>query len=214
MYTYRLTRLLAALLLLVGGLSISLPAAASAPAQGKTVVVEAADGLVFEPATITINVGDTVTWRNTDDVPHTSTSEDEVWDSGALAAGEEFSFTFEEAGTYPYFCEFHPGMEGTVVVQEAAQQEEATQEEEPEATAVPEETTEEEEPAATAVPEDTTEGDEQGGRDDDKQDEDKPEGMPETGAGGMASGGIPVPGIFAALSVLFMGIYGLLRRRS
>ncbi len=210
MYIHRLTRLLAALLLLVAGFTIS----SSARAQGKTVVVEAADGLVFEPATITINVGDTVTWRNTDDVPHTSTSEDEVWDSGALAAGEEFSFTFEEAGTYPYFCEFHPGMEGTVVVQEAAQQEEATQEEEPEATAVPEETTEEEEPAATAVPEDTTEGDEQGGRDDDKQDEDKPEDMPETGAGGMAGGSVPVPGIFAAFSLLFACAYGLLRRRS
>ncbi len=214
MYTYRLTRVLAALLLLVGGLSVSLPVAASAPAQGKTAVVEAADGNVFEPATITISVGDTVTWRNTDDVPHTSTSEDEVWDSGALAAGEEFSFTFEEAGTYPYFCEFHPGMEGTVVVQEADQQEEATQEEEPVATAVPEETTEQEEPAATAVPEDTTEGDEQGGTGDDKQDEDKPEDMPETGAGGMAGGSVPVPGIVATFSLLFACAYGLLRRRS
>ncbi|MDP9381650.1 MAG: hypothetical protein M3Q29_16170, partial [Chloroflexota bacterium] len=95
--------------------------------------------------------------------------------------------------------------EGTVVVQEAAQQEEATQEEEPEATAVPEETTEEEEPAATAVPEDTTEGEEQG---------EMPKHTPETGAGGMAGGGIPVPGIFAAFSLLFACAYGLSRRRS
>ncbi len=195
MYAYRLTRLLAALLLLIGGLTISSPAGASTIAQGETMVVEAADGNVFEPATVTINVGDTVTWRNTDDVPHTSTSDDGVWDSGALAAGEEFSFTFEEAGTFPYFCEFHPGMEGTVVVQEAAQQEEPA---------------EEEEPAATEVPEETTEGDQQGGAGDDQQDDVE---MPDTGAGGMAGGGLPIGNAAAAASLLLAGGYALLKRR-
>ncbi len=235
MHIHRLTGLLAALLLLVGGLTISSPAGASITAQGETVVVEAADGNVFEPATITINVGDTVTWRNTDDVPHTSTSEDEVWDSGALGEGEEFSFTFEEAGTFPYFCEFHPGMEGTVVVQEAAQQEEPAQEEEPTAVAEP---TAEQEPVATEVPEDTTEGDQQGDTQDDQQGDDQqggsgddqqgddqqgdtqddqqgemPEGTADTGAGGMAGGGVPVAAILAAFSLLFAGAYGLLRRQ-
>ena len=214
MYIHRLTRLLAALLLLVAGFTISSPARA----QGETVVVEAADGNVFEPATITITVGDTVTWRNTDDVPHTSTSEDEVWDSGTLAAGEEFSFTFEEAGTYPYFCEFHPGMEGTVVVQEATQQEEeTTQEEEPVATAVPEEATEQEETAATEVPEDTTEGDQQGDAQDDQQggdtQQDEDVQMPDTGAGGMAGGGLPIGNAAAAASLLLAGGYALLKRR-
>ncbi|MDP9352905.1 MAG: cupredoxin family copper-binding protein [Chloroflexota bacterium] len=228
MHIHRLTRLLAALLLLVGGLAITLPARA----QGETVVVEAADGNVFEPATITINVGDTVTWRNTDDVPHTSTSEDEVWDSGALGEGEEFSFTFEEVGTYGYFCEFHPGMEGTVVVQEAAQQEEPAQEEEPTAVAEP---TAEQEPAATEVPEDTTEGDQQGGSGDDQQGDgqqggsgddqqgddqqgddqqgEMPDHTPETGAGGIAGGGVPIAGILATFSLLFAGAYGLVRRQ-
>ncbi len=197
MYAYRLTRLLAALLLLIGGLTISSPAGASTIAQGETMVVEAADGNVFEPATVTINVGDTVTWRNTDDVPHTSTSDDGVWDSGALAAGEEFSFTFEEAGTFPYFCEFHPGMEGTVVVQEAAQQEE---------------------PAATEVPEETTEGDQQGDVQDDQQagagdDQQGHVEMPDTGAGGMAGGGLPIGNAAAAASLLLAGGYFLLKRR-
>ncbi len=212
MYIHRLTRVLAVLLLLVGGLAVT----STARAQGETVVVEAADGNVFEPATITISVGDTVTWRNTDDVPHTSTSEDELWDSGTLGAGEEFSFTFEEAGTYAYFCEFHPGMEGTVVVQEAAQQEE--------------EVTEEEDPAATAMPEATTEADQQGDTQDDQQGDDQqggsgddqqgddqqgemPEGTAETGAGGMAGGGVPVAGILATFSLLFAGAYGLVRRQ-
>jgi plastocyanin len=218
MHIHRFTGLLAALLLLVGGLTISSPAGASITAQGETVVVEAADGNVFEPATVTVSVGDTVTWRNTDDVPHTSTSDDGAWDSGALAPGEEFSFTFEEAGTYPYFCEFHPGMEGTVVVQEAAQQEETTQEAEPTAVAEP---TAEQEPSATEVPEETTEGDQQGdakdgqeaGAGDDQQGE-MPGHTPETGAGGMAGGGVPIAGVFAAFSLLFAGAYGLLRGRS
>jgi plastocyanin len=193
-------RLFVALLVLAAGATVSSPIRA----QGETAVVEAADGNVFEPATITINVGDTVTWRNIDDVPHTSTSDDGVWDSGALAAGEEFSFTFEEAGTYPYFCEFHPGMEGTVVVQEAAQQEDTTEEAEP---------TAEQEPAATEVPEETTEGDQQGGAGDDQQGE-MPDHTPETGAGGMAGGVVPIAGVFAAFSLLFAGAYGLLRGRS
>ena len=211
MYIHRLTRVLAALLLLVGGLAITSPARA----QGETVVVEAADGNVFEPATITINVGDTVTWRNTDDIPHTSTSEDEVWDSGALGAGEEFSFTFEEAGTYGYFCEFHPGMEGTVVVQEAAQQEETAEEEEPAATPVPEATTEADQQGDAQ--DDQQGDDQQGGSGDDQQGDDQQGEMPEdtadTGAGGMAGGGVPVAGILVTFSLLFAGAYGLLRRQ-
>ncbi len=206
MYIHRLTRVLAVLLLLVGSLAVTLPARA----QGETVVVEAADGNVFEPATITISVGDTVTWRNTDNVPHTSTSEDELWDSGALGAGEEFSFTFEEAGTYAYFCEFHPGMEGTVVVQEAAQQEEVTEEEDPAATVVPEATTETDQQGDTQ--DDPQGDDQQGGSGDDQQGE-MPDGTADTGAGGMAGGGVPVAGILATFSLLFAGAYGLVRRQ-
>ncbi len=214
MYTNRLTGLLAALMLLIGGLTISSPAGASITAQGETVVVEAADGNVFEPATITINVGDTVTWRNTDDVPHTSTSDDGVWDSGALAPGEEFSFTFEEAGTFPYFCEFHPGMEGTVVVQEAAQQEEPAEEAEPTAVAEP---TAEEEPAATAVPEETTEGDQQGDAQDDQQagagdDQQDDVEMPDTGAGGTAGGGMGTVLVVLLAGVLLLAVGGFRAR--
>lgn len=74
-------------------------------------------GLAFSPETLTIAPGTTVTWVSADpDLPHTSNSDDEVWSSGNLNDGEEFSFTFEEAGTFPYFCEVHPTMTGTIVV--------------------------------------------------------------------------------------------------
>jgi glucose/arabinose dehydrogenase/plastocyanin len=70
----------------------------------------------FQPATLTINPGDTVTWVNNDTAAHTSTSDTGVWDSGTLASGQSFSFTFTSPGSFPYHCEFHPGMLGTIVV--------------------------------------------------------------------------------------------------
>lgn len=70
----------------------------------------------FIPDDLTIAVGSTVTWTNTDTVPHTSTSDAAGWNSGTVAAGGQFSFVFPTAGTFPYHCTIHPGMVGTVVV--------------------------------------------------------------------------------------------------
>jgi plastocyanin len=79
--------------------------------------IEIAD-LAFDPDTLTVAVGTTVTWVSADpDLPHTSTSDDELWASGTLNEGDEFPFTFEEAGTFAYFCEVHPAMTGTIVVE-------------------------------------------------------------------------------------------------
>jgi plastocyanin len=59
-----------------------------------------------------------VTWVHADpNLPHTATSDDDVFDSGSMSEGDEFSFTFEEAGTYAYFCQVHPTMRGTIVVE-------------------------------------------------------------------------------------------------
>jgi plastocyanin len=75
----------------------------------------------FSPATVTVNVGDTVTWTNQESgVPHTTTSDTAVWDSGTLTTGQSFSFTFTQAGTFTYHCTIHPNMTGTVIVQQAA----------------------------------------------------------------------------------------------
>jgi plastocyanin len=71
----------------------------------------------FDPDTLTVPVGSTVTWENGDSISHTSTSDDGVWDSGTLDEGGEFSFTFDEAGTFTYFCEIHTSMTGTIVVE-------------------------------------------------------------------------------------------------
>jgi plastocyanin len=74
------------------------------------------DNFVFGPQTLTVPVGTTVTWTNSDDIPHTSVSTDGVFKSKVLDTDDKFSFTFTKAGTYPYYCTIHPKMTGTVVV--------------------------------------------------------------------------------------------------
>jgi len=72
----------------------------------------------YTPQTITIPVGGSVTWVNNDSAPHTATAQDrEVLQSGTLNQGDSFTQTFDTPGTYEYFCEFHPNMSGTVIVE-------------------------------------------------------------------------------------------------
>jgi len=75
------------------------------------------DNFVFGPQTLTVPVGTTVTWTNSDDIPHTSVSTEGVFKSKVLDTDEKFSYTFTKAGTYAYYCTIHPKMTGKVVVQ-------------------------------------------------------------------------------------------------
>ena len=85
------------------------------------------DGFKFDPAQITIKVGQTVVWKNVGSNPHTVTADDQkTFDSGAdpskyIGPGGTFEFTFTQPGTYAYYCRLHgtpggAGMSGTVVV--------------------------------------------------------------------------------------------------
>ena len=69
-------------------------------ARSATHAIEIGDGF-FSPAALTVSVGDTVTWRNVDDSPHTVTASG-AFDSGNLNGGQTFSHTFDEAGTFTY----------------------------------------------------------------------------------------------------------------
>jgi plastocyanin len=72
----------------------------------------------YNPNVIEIATGDTITWTNQDEVPHTATGEDrDVLQSGTIAPGASFSQAFPNAGEFGFFCEFHPNMTGTIVVQ-------------------------------------------------------------------------------------------------
>jgi len=73
---------------------------------------------VYGPDPVTVQVGGKVTWLNEDTAPHTATADDGSFDTGTLERGKIKSETFKQAGTYPYFCEIHPTMHGTVEVVE------------------------------------------------------------------------------------------------
>ena len=75
------------------------------------------DNFAFGPDTLTVAVGTTVTWTNRDDIPHTVVSTDGVFKSKVRDTDETFSYKFEKAGTYSYYCSVHPKMTGKVVVQ-------------------------------------------------------------------------------------------------
>ncbi|WP_413809093.1 cupredoxin family copper-binding protein [Streptomyces sp. OE57] len=79
-------------------------------------------GYAFGPRTLTISVGDTVTWVNQDTAPHDvkTTSGPAAIHSPMLDKGETWSFTFTAAGSYGYLCTVHPGMTGSLVVKPAA----------------------------------------------------------------------------------------------
>ncbi|MEA2511104.1 MAG: hypothetical protein QOJ59_591 [Thermomicrobiales bacterium] len=73
----------------------------------------------FDPSSVTIEAGGTVTWTNVGDAPHTVTSDDGTFDSGELANGDTFSSTFDEPGTYTYHCDIHPDMTAEIIVTES-----------------------------------------------------------------------------------------------
>jgi plastocyanin len=93
--------------------------APAAWAQGQEVTVGMEDNY-FDEADITVEAGTTVTWVQRGQYGHTTTSYDGLWDSGLIEGNTDgtFSYTFDEPGTYEYFCGPHEdvGMVGTVTV--------------------------------------------------------------------------------------------------
>jgi len=89
------------------------PSHASPPAP-TTITVK---NFMFTPTSATIKAGDTVTWVNEDDDPHTVVSDTGAFRSGAIDTHEAFSFEFDKPGIYHFTCSIHPQMVGTVVVQ-------------------------------------------------------------------------------------------------
>ncbi len=99
--------------LVIGGLVNRLAhAEATQPAPAEVKI----DNFSFGPVLLTVAPGTTVTWTNRDDIPHTVVADDKTFKSKTLDTDEKFSYTFDKAGTYPYFCSIHPHMTGTIVV--------------------------------------------------------------------------------------------------
>ena len=95
--------------------TVDMPAGTSVPGCEET-------NECYIPASVTVNVGDTVEWVNSDTAAHTVTSGSPadgptgVFDSSLVLGGAVYAFTFEEAGSYDYFCMVHPWMVGDVQV--------------------------------------------------------------------------------------------------
>jgi plastocyanin len=86
-------------------------------AGGAATVQVTMNNRAYDPATVTIKVGGTVTWVNQDTPKHDVVADNGEFKSDLFDKGATFSFTFTKAGTYPYHCSIHPGMTGTVIVQ-------------------------------------------------------------------------------------------------
>ena len=76
--------------------------------------------MAFNPSSLTVPVGTTVKWVNMDSTTHTVTSDTGVFNSGNLNNGQSFSYTFNQAGTFPYHCSIHTNIHGTIVVSSSA----------------------------------------------------------------------------------------------
>jgi plastocyanin len=114
--THRRTALL---LLLIPAIATLLVLRAG-PASSATAAVSI-QNFSFNPGNITVAVGDTVTWTNNQaGVPHTVTADAGAFDSGTVASGAAFTFSFTTAGTFTYHCNIHPFMHGTVTVTAAS----------------------------------------------------------------------------------------------
>ncbi|CAA9563945.1 MAG: hypothetical protein AVDCRST_MAG49-2738 [uncultured Thermomicrobiales bacterium] len=101
--------------LAIAGPFVAGTAATPVATPGASAAVEIT-GFAFRPKRLEVAVGTTVTWTNLEVVPHTAIADDGTFDSGSLSADDTFSHTFAEAGTYPYFCDYHTNMRAEIVV--------------------------------------------------------------------------------------------------
>ncbi len=79
-------------------------------------VAIAIEDFLYSPADLTINAGTTITWTNNDGAVHDATERDRSWNTELLSKGEAGEITFDEAGTFEYFCTIHPWMEASITV--------------------------------------------------------------------------------------------------
>jgi len=90
----------------------SVPAQPAPAASAQSVTIQ---NFAFNPATLTVKKGTTVTWTNNDPMPHQIKSA--AFNSNPLSNGQSFSFTFDQTGTFDYSCAIHPSMQGVIVVE-------------------------------------------------------------------------------------------------
>jgi plastocyanin len=73
-------------------------------------------GFAFHPQTKNVTLGTTLIWSNHDDTAHRLVADDESWAAGHFEPGQSDGVTFNDEGEFPYHCELHPQMTGTITV--------------------------------------------------------------------------------------------------
>jgi plastocyanin len=96
-----------------GCLALALRAATASGAAAPEIHIQ---NFRFDPPTLEVSAGATVTWVNEDEEVHTVTSTQSLFTSPALEGDQPFTYRFEKPGTYEYRCALHPQMKGTIVV--------------------------------------------------------------------------------------------------
>ena len=109
---------LARAVLLVAVALLAVGAESAFAADSQVVIVQPSDQASwrFDPTTINVVAGSSVTWKNEGTVPMTVTSSDALFDSDEIAPGGSYTATFDTPGTFRYFCVPYPHMKGVVVV--------------------------------------------------------------------------------------------------
>jgi plastocyanin len=100
-----------------GGESSTSSGAAESAGSGGGTAVKISD-FAFHPGTIKVPQGTTIVFTNEDETAHTATAKgSEAFDTEAIQPGKSAEITLEEAGTYDYYCAFHPFMKGKIEVE-------------------------------------------------------------------------------------------------
>lgn len=100
------------LFLVVRGEAVSAVVPDTAPRPQRHVVE--IEEFSFQPEDTIVAPGDTVVWVNRDVVPHSVTAEGGTWPAHKLEEGQSWEMVVTDGGTFPYFCEYHPEMQGLV----------------------------------------------------------------------------------------------------
>ena len=111
MLTTRLAAATAALLLALGAVTMTAAGATTPSAKGATVTIK---NLSFKPKTLNVKAGTTVKVKNTDGTTHTFTANKGAFNTGEIDGGSSATVTVKKPGTYPYHCNIHNFMKGTI----------------------------------------------------------------------------------------------------
>jgi plastocyanin len=100
-----------------GGVTLARPDANAHPATMRvSIVTDRRTTGRYKPETVAAHLGDRIVFRNVSGAPHTVTADNGSFGSGTIFVGKSWTFSAKKVGTFSYFCQFHAGMHGKLIV--------------------------------------------------------------------------------------------------